>query len=66
MKYDMNDSFDYKRQISCMTLRLLEFFIWILYLAENKKERKTENSLLLTSYKSEGNKMFSDIWKVHS
>ena len=44
MKYDMNDSFDYKRQISCMTLRLLEFFIWILYSAKNKKE-KNENAL---------------------
>ena len=61
----MNDSFDYKRQISCMTLRLLEFFIWILYSAKNKKERK-KREFFTFSYETEGNKMFSDsIWKVH-
>lgn len=45
MKYDMNDSFDYKSQISCMTLRLKEFFTWILYSAKNKKEKKNKNSI---------------------
>ena len=57
MKYDMNDSFDYKRQISCMTLRLLEFFIWIFYSAKGQLISKCLFGIFDSPKKSKENKI---------